>query len=81
MNCNSDDGYLRDREKVGKSVLVLNIVVMVRFWGLVGDVVVVYNLLNCIVDELKPSILFHGHRRQIIVVGCEFSVTVTAFVY
>lgn len=50
--------YLRDREKVGKSVLVLNIIVMEGFLDFVG--VVVYKLLNCVVDELKPSILFHA---------------------
>lgn len=55
---------------MGKSVLVLNIVVMVRFLDFVGvGVVVVYKLLNRVVDDLKPSMLFHGHGRQIIVVG------------
>lgn len=55
---------------MGKSVLVLSIVVMVRFLDFVGvGVGVVYKLLNCVVDELKPSILFHGNGRQIIVVG------------
>lgn len=68
MSCKSGDGYLRDGEKVGKSVLVSIIVVMVRFsdFVVVFVVVVLYKLLNCVVNELKPSILFHGHGRQMI---------------
>ncbi|KAH1250132.1 hypothetical protein GmHk_05G013354 [Glycine max] len=56
--------YLRDREKVGKSVLVLSIIVMEGFLDFVG--VVVYKLLNCVVDELKPSILFHACVHSVI---------------